>query len=243
MPKAAPTRSKALRHVPPLPRPAGDQGKILLTERVYTALKRDIITGALRPGQAVTEKDLAGQYSASRTPVREVAVRLQEEGLVRIVPNRGYFVTQLSVQEMNDVYEYRAAVESACAELACGVNAPAKLLAAVEAAVKFRRPDGSYADFIAADTAFHVGIARLTQNALMVRAVSQMRTQMERIMFAAAESVDPTYYGEMPVREHGAILQAIRRNDPRQAGRLMREHILGGKNKVLELARRGSPFL
>jgi DNA-binding GntR family transcriptional regulator len=217
--------------------------KLTLTERVYAALKRDIIRAILRPGEAVTENDLATRYSASRTPVREAAVRLQEEGLVRIVPNRGYFVTHLTIQEMNDVYEYRAAIESACAEIACGSNVSAKLLSEVESAANFRARNGTYADFIAADTAFHVGIARLTQNALMVRAVSQMRTQMERIMFAAAESVDPSYYGSVPEREHTAILQAIKRNDAQLARRLMRDHIIGGKNKVLELARRGSQFL
>ena len=140
------------------------------------------------------------------------------------------------------MYEYRAAVESACAALACSVNISGKLMSELETAAKFRKHDNSYAEFIAADTAFHIGIARLTQNALMVRAVSQMRAQMERILFAAVDSVEASYYGEHPAREHAAILQAIRRNDPQLARRLMHEHIIGGKNKVLELARRGSQF-
>ena len=243
MPKASTVRKKVAHRATASPASSAvPDPKMTLTERVYAALKHDIVTGVLRPGQAVTENDLAGQYSASRTPVREVAVRLQEEGLVRIVPNRGYFVTQLTVQEMNDVYEYRAAVESACAALACSVNISGKLMSELETAAKFRKHDNSYAEFIAADTAFHIGIARLTQNALMVRAVSQMRAQMERILFAAVDSVEASYYGEHPAREHAAILQAIRRNDPQLARRLMHEHIIGGKNKVLELARRGSQF-
>jgi DNA-binding GntR family transcriptional regulator len=180
--------------------------KLTLTEQVYTALKRDIITGALPPGQAFTEMDLAEQYGASRTPVREAAVRLQEEELVRIVANRGYFVTQLTIHGMNDVYEYRAAVESACAELLCGIKIPTKTLADLEAAAHFQAEDeGRFGAFIEADTAFHLGIARLTHNALLVRAVSQMRTQTERIMFAAAESIDLSDYGKLPAREHTAI--------------------------------------
>jgi DNA-binding GntR family transcriptional regulator len=218
--------------------------KLTLSERVYTALKRDIITGVLRPGQAFTEKDLADRYGASRTPVREAAVRLQEEELVRIVANRGYFVTQLTVQGMNDVYEYRAAVECACAELLCGNKIPSKIFAELEAAAQFQAEDeGGFGAFIAADTAFHLGIARLTHNALLVRAVSQMRAQMERIMFAAAQSIDLRYYGTLPAREHTAILAAIRSEDAALASRLMREHIIGGKSKVLELARRDSRFL
>jgi len=76
--------------------PPGGGPKLSLTERVYAALK-DIITGELMPGQAFTENDLAHRYTASRTPVREAAVRLQAEELVRIVANRGYFVTQLTI--------------------------------------------------------------------------------------------------------------------------------------------------
>jgi GntR family transcriptional regulator, rspAB operon transcriptional repressor len=214
-------------------------GKLTLAERVYAALKQDIITGVLRPGQSVTENDLAAQYSASRTPVREVAVRLQEEGLIRIVPNRGYFVTQLTIQEMNDVFEYRAAIESACAELACAAALAPKVVAEMEAMANSHKRNANFADFIAADTAFHVAIARLTQNSLMVRAVAQMRTRMERILFAAVDTIDPKYYGEVPAREHSAILRAIRRSDASLARTLMHDHIIGGKNKVLELARRG----
>ena len=217
---------------------------VTVTERVYTALKRDIIQGALRPGQAFTETELTERYAVSRTPVREAAVRLQEEELVRIVANRGYFVTQLTIEGMNDVYEYRAAVECACAELLCGAKLPRAALADLEATAGFRSDhEGQFYTFIAADTAFHVGIARLTQNALLVKAVSQMRVQTERIMYAATGKMDLRYYGELPAREHLAILRAISRNDPELARRLMRDHIIGGKKKVLELARRDLRFL
>src|SRR5260370_21550249 len=89
-----------------------------LSKRVYQALKRDIITGVHPPGEALSEKDLAERYSSSRTPVREAAVRLQQDHLLKIIPNRGYFITKISVQDLTDLYDYRAAVEFACAELA-----------------------------------------------------------------------------------------------------------------------------
>jgi GntR family transcriptional regulator, rspAB operon transcriptional repressor len=226
------------------PRLPGSEPKLLLTERVYAALKKDIIVGVLRPGQAFTEKELAHRYVASRTPVREAAVRLQEEDLVRIIANRGYFVTQLTIQGMNDMYEFRAAIESACAELLCGAKIPPQARAELESAAQFRADnEGKFGAFIEADTAFHLGIARLTHNALLVRAVAQMRAQTERILFAAAEAIELPYYGEIPAREHMAILRAISRDDPELARRLMREHIIGGKNKVLDLARRDIRFL
>jgi DNA-binding GntR family transcriptional regulator len=228
----------------PASQPPGGEPKLLLTEQVYAALKKDIIAGVLRPGQAFTEKELAHRYVASRTPVREAAIRLQEEELVRIIANRGYFVTQLTIQGMNDVYEYRAAIESACAELLCGAKISPEALAELESAGRFRADhEKQFGAFIEADTAFHLGMARLTHNALLAKAVAQMRAQTERIMFAAAEAIDLQYFGELPAREHVAILRAILDNDPELARRLMREHIIGGKNKILDLARRDVRFM
>ncbi|MGH9725711.1 MAG: GntR family transcriptional regulator, partial [Candidatus Acidiferrales bacterium] len=73
-----------------------------LSERVYRGLKRDIIHGVYQPGESLSEKELAHRYKASRTPVREAAVRLQNERLLRIVTNRGYFVSQITLQVLND---------------------------------------------------------------------------------------------------------------------------------------------
>src|ERR1043165_4886404 len=73
------------------------KGSGSLGDRVYQALKRDIITGVFQSGEALTEKNLAKRYRGSRTPVREAAVRLQQENLLRIVPNRGYFVRHITI--------------------------------------------------------------------------------------------------------------------------------------------------
>lgn len=215
-------------------RPAGQSDS--LAERIYWALKHDIITGAHPPGEVLGEKPLARQYRGSRTPVREAAVRLQQEGLLRIVPNRGYFVSQITVRGLNELYEYRAAVEAGAAELAARKAADPTLLEELTqlARTEYRVDDRkSYLCFIEADTALHVGIARLTRNAIFLRSVTELRCQMERIMYAA---IDIGYYGEYPVQEHCDILDAIRRRDPQAARKLMFEHISGSRDKVLRLA-------
>src|SRR3981081_2950830 len=93
-----------------------------LSERVYQALKQDIIRGIFQPGEALSEKDLAKRYRGSRTPVREAAVRLQQENLMQIVSNRGYFITQITMQNVTEIYDFRAAVEGGAAELAAQCN-------------------------------------------------------------------------------------------------------------------------
>lgn len=234
------SRRRSARRVPlsvpthPLaPRTSSDDS---LSQRVYQSLKRDIITGVHPAGEVLSEKDLAEKYNSSRTPVREAAVRLQQEHLVKIVPNRGYFITKISVGDLNDLYDYRAAVECACAELAASKGVNPDLIEHLEklARTEYKVNDReNYEEFITADTTIHIGIAQLARNRLLLQAVEAARCQMERIMYAA---IDIQYYGEFPVREHCGILEAIKKRDPVTARRLMYEHILGSKDKVLKLA-------
>ena len=207
-----------------------------LSERVYQSLKRDIITCVYPQGEPLSEKELAERYNSSRTPVREAAVRLQQDHLLKVVPNRGYFITKISVQDLTDLYDYRAAVECASAELAAtkGMHEDLRERMEILAHTEYKIADReSYVRFISADTAFHVAIARLARNHLLLQAVESVRCQMERIMYAA---IDIGYYGEVPGREHRGILEAIIKRDSPRARQLMYEHIFGSKDKVVRLA-------
>jgi len=209
---------------------------VSLGDRIYQSLKHDIITGVFQSGEALTEKMLATRYRASRTPVREAAVRLQQENLLRIVPNRGYFVRHITLNELNDLYEYRAALEGACAELAARKGAGAEALAEMRrlGEVHFEKGDrASYEQFVVADTEFHILLAEVARNKLLLQAVRDVRNQMERIMYAAS---DLDYYGESPAHEHAGIVDAVERRDGEGARRLMQEHIFISKDKVLQLA-------
>lgn len=218
-----------------------------LSELVYQALRRDIVTAVLRPGEAVTEKDLAARYNSSRTPVREAAQRLEEQNLLLNVPNRGYFVTHLTVKDLNDIYEYRLSVECTCAELAANRGIPSAILPELSKLASRRsRPDSraSFEQFIASDTAFHLQIARLTRNPLLVKAVSQMRCQMERILFAGIGSLDASYYyGDLPVHGHQGILQAIKEGNGKAARKLMHDHILSAKEEVIQMVQNESRLI
>lgn len=206
-----------------------------LAEHVYQSLKRDIIAGIYKPGEALSESVLGKRYAASRTPVREAGVRLERENLVRVVPKKGYFVKLIGVSELNELYEFRALLECASAELAAGKPQDPELLEEVRVAAGVRYEfgnRGSYSRFIGADTAFHVGIARLTGNQLLVNAVADLRAHIERLLYAAINLGD---YCAVLTREHEEIYQAIRDRDPRTARRLMLEHVTGSREKILRL--------
>ena len=87
-------------------------------EEVYQALKRDIITVRHKPGESLTEQQLAALYGTSRVPVREACSRLDQEGLLEGRPYRGYSVTQISLKEIGDCFDLRLGLETRALELA-----------------------------------------------------------------------------------------------------------------------------
>lgn len=89
-----------------------------LRESVQSALREDILSNRFRPGQRLTEGELAIAYGVSRAPIREAVRALEEQGLLRAESNKGVVVTRLSPAELREVYEMRIALEPLAAGLA-----------------------------------------------------------------------------------------------------------------------------
>jgi DNA-binding GntR family transcriptional regulator len=207
-----------------------------LTEQIYEGLKQDIITGRFRSGDSITEEQLANRYSASRTPVRQAAARAQQQGFLRYVPNKGYFVSLMNTRDVDELYQWRMLVESSSAELAAKRKHADITLENLKrhAFVPFVTGNkAKYARFIQADRAFHVGVAKLSNNKFLVRAVEGIRDWVDRILYAAA-AIDYNDYGES-LAKHEQILKAIENQDWHSAKKIMLEHILESKGRAYEL--------
>ena len=89
-----------------------------MNEEIYQAIKKNIVFMEYEPGQILDEKVFAKEFGVSRTPVREVLLRLQYENLLEIVPRGGIFVKRIDFQEMRDVYLTRILIEGEVAKLA-----------------------------------------------------------------------------------------------------------------------------
>jgi DNA-binding GntR family transcriptional regulator len=208
--------------------------KTPLTERVYKGLRRDIITGYFKPGEGLTEQMLAKRYSSSRTPVRQAAARAMQENLLRFLPNKGYFVNQVSIDQLSELFQFRAIIETACAELAAKREHEPEVMARLERVAAVRHERGnrkSYVRFIQADHEFHVGVARLTRNDFMVRAVEETRDSVDRLLYLSLYVGDYAVY----LDGHQEIFCAIRQRKPELARERMLEHVLQSKAKLLEL--------
>ena len=94
-------------------------GSGLMRDGVYEQIRADILSCALVPGSAVYENELAQRYSVSKSPVRDALLRLQEHGLVEVLPRKGYRIRPISIADAHDLYEMRVLLEKASVRRAC----------------------------------------------------------------------------------------------------------------------------
>ncbi|HWF48342.1 MAG TPA: GntR family transcriptional regulator [Bryobacteraceae bacterium] len=193
-------------------------------DRLYRHLKEDVTTCALAPGSPVSENELCQRYRASRTPVREACRRLSREGLITIVPFRGYFITPLTLAEFQNLHEVQLMVEPAAAALAAQRATPAQLKA-IEKAGRYEYRVGqrnSYFTFLQRNYELHVGIAEASQNEHLVEIATTIHTRLMRFFYLI---IAMDAYGPDLVDEHEKIIAAIRGRHAAQASERAAEHI------------------
>ncbi len=206
------------------------RGSDTVTDRVYRALKRDIVTGALKPGDSVPVRQLGKRFRASRTPVREALIRLAQEAFVAIHPRRGVFVTGVSPRELHEICQVREMLEGLAARLACQ-HADKATLDRLESELRTARSTGLYKDLVAVGMKVHAWVCHASNNATLAAMITTLHSHMARIfaLFADNQVVAKESYAQ-----YQAIIDAIRDNDPDAAEASMRRHIALAKEHMLK---------
>ena len=154
-----------------------------LREIVFETIRNAIINGDLKPGQRLMEVQLAEQLGVSRTPVRESIRKLELEGLVKMVPRKGAYVTPMSIDDLRDMMEIRRALEALSAELAAK-NATEEDVKKLEESNRGFEESALKNDeegIINYDIAFHETIYRATGNERLIQMINSLREQMQRV--------------------------------------------------------------
>ena len=192
--------------------------------RVYARLKQDVATCVLAPGSSVSEAELCKRYEASRTPVREACRRLCDEGMVQIIPFRGYIITPLTIEEYRNLYEVQSILDPMIAGLAAERANPDQIKE-MERWASYEYYPGqknSYYTFLEWNKQFHIAIAEATGNRAMIEIVSNMQARLMRYFYLV---IIMDSYGQQLVAEHHEIVRAIRTGDAQAARERAAEHV------------------
>lgn len=198
--------------------------KLPMTAQVHAMLRRAIITLQLKPSEALSEKELSLKLGISRTPVREALIRLADEGLVDILPQRGSFVAPIRMSEVKEAQFIREALETAVIRRAAEGGTPS-FVAELEANLRNQQGAADARDFelfLQYDEAFHRTISESFGLAQSWRLIQNVKAQLDRVRYLSLP--EPGHLGRLQT-QHTMITQAIKENDPDLAAVVMRRHL------------------
>jgi len=232
--------------------------RLVLADGTYDAIKGMILDHKISPGKHVGIDELARDLSVSQTPVREALARLEADGLVTKIPLRGYEATDLlSVQQFDDLFQFRAVIEPWAASEASRRSTRREieaLEAELERAEHIAGTGGAstYPEFVEHDTRFHGLVARASGNPFLEEAFLRTHCHMHLFrVYRATLSLEENdsndgefvqnmfeeYYsgGQAPLAltEHAEITRAIKNNDGGAASALMLNHIESSRRRFI----------
>ena len=204
-----------------------------LRDVVFNTLRQAILKGELRPGERLMEIQLAQRLGVIRTPVREAIRKLELEGLVLMVPRKGAEVAEITVKDLEDVLEVRAALEELAAKIACDHITDEQLQELKRAAGDFKKvlDTDDLTSCVQADMRFHEIIYNATDNARLLQILNNLREQMYRyrMEYLKDKSMHKTL-----VEEHDAIRRALKKRDKEKAAQAICVHIENQKQSIID---------
>ena len=220
-----------------------DELAVLRTSTLQSVLERElekaVVSGAIAPGGRVNENALAGRFGVSRGPIREALRALEAAGLVYSIPNRGFFVRLLDLEEATHIYDVRAALFGLAGETLAR-TASEKIIAdlndhldQMDRAAQARDFDAYYP----LNLAFHRYVIESTGNPVLAGHYLDLVKQMHLFR---ARSLGPGGGLAVSNAEHREMVEAVARRNPEAARQAFANHVIRAKQRLLAAEKKDS---
>ena len=219
--------------------PLGDEGekRTSLVDDAYEAMRANIRDATFAPGYQASEQEIAVRLGMSRTPVHEAAIRLQEDGLVRVLPRKGILILALAPDDLREIYDVIIGIEGRAAELVAGLPDAERLAAAQDLGAHTEAMEAAHIrnDLPAwgmADGAFHAALIEHTRNGRMSRIIQTINDQSHR-----ARMLTLNLRGglDASLAEHRKIVEAVRTGKAAEALEAARSHRFRARDELLPI--------
>jgi DNA-binding GntR family transcriptional regulator len=204
-----------------------------LRELVFENIRKAIVSGTFAPGERLMEIQMADDLGVSRTPVREAIRKLEMEGFVVMIPRRGTYVANLSIKDINDVYEIRISLDVLAAGLAAERIEPEEIEELQKLLLEITEANeaGDMDKIVQLDTAFHDVLYKASRNDRLSNIINNLREQITGI-----RGTSMRYPGRMAdtIEEHRALVDSIAARDPERAQNAARVHLENAEHTLLK---------
>lgn len=196
-----------------------------LYQQVAELLRQRIFNRDLAPGSWIDELKIAEEFGISRTPLREALKVLATEGLITMKPRRGSYVTEVSEQDLRDVYHLLALLESDAAAVVAAEATDAQIEALFDLHRQLEQSVADAEQFFKINEQFHMALLATANNRWRNQVVEDLRKVMK---LNRHQSLLKTGRIDDSLHEHAAIMQALKARQPEQARQLMQAHFDNG---------------
>jgi DNA-binding GntR family transcriptional regulator len=202
---------------------------------VLSRLRDYIVEGSLAEGERIPERELCERFGISRTPLREALKVLASEGLLDLLPNRGARVRALTTRDLTELFDVMGGLEALAGRLACETITEDEI-AAVEKlhyemyGCYLRRDLHGYFQF---NQSIHQKIVEAARNATLAATYASFAGRLRRVRFSANLARDRDRWSEA-MREHEAILDALRRKAGQELSDILFHHLRNKRRALVE---------
>jgi len=204
-----------------------------LRDQVYDFVKEMIIMREIKPDEKINEEQLAERLRVSRTPIRETLCRLENEGIVKVIPRRGAFVVKQCKERVIEILQIREVLEGLVAWLVTqnrDEKTLDKLKRCLERISSTPEEDGHLQKYTNADVEFHSLLLDASNNHMLQNMMGIVNAHLQIIRL---RTVVLPGRAKKTVEEHYRVLEAIEKGNAKAAERLMRKHIESVRNSAI----------
>jgi len=211
-----------------------------LGTQVFEQVKGMILRGEIPPGRRIIENEVADSMGISRTPVREAVQRLAAEGFLNTLPKGGYAVRGLTVSGVEETFDIRSTLESFAAFLAAKRFTDEELLPLEEKIDEFQRClDGNdLSKLTRINTDFHDLLYALSRSPRLIKMIHDLRDDIFLLRKVILNSAD---MARLSNKDHQEMIKAMEKRDSAKVERLVKKHILRGKEYILQAVSKRDP--
>ena len=195
-----------------------------LSEKAYRLIKEKVVTLELPPSAVIDEHVLMQQLGLGRTPIREALQRLDSEGLVNIVPRRGTFVNDISVTDLQKIFELRIVLEGFCARLAARRISREQLETMRDILEELDDlQDGDPQTLMNIDKRFHRLLYIAADNEFMLDILDRLYDLSLRLWYLVLSRLREVRHS---IEQHDDVLEALEQGDSDEAEAVIQKHIV-----------------
>ena len=205
-----------------------------LRDQIYDIVKEMIVMREIKPDEKINEERLAERLRVSRTPIRETLCRLENEGIVKVIPRRGAFVIKQCKERVVEILQVREILEGLVARLVAqdgDEKTLSKLRKSLERISSVPEEDGQLMKYTNADIEFHTILLEASSNEMLQNMMGIVNSHLQIIRL---RTVVIPGRARKTVEEHYGVLEAIEKGNAASAERLMRKHIESVRNSAVK---------